>query len=253
VDVVPGRILHAHRPERIETDVELDLSEMGPGLLDAIEQGRGEVESGRRSRRAVLVRGEYRLIRLGVLERPGDVGRQRDFPDAPHHVQEPALPHAELHESSARVLEHTHHQPAHLQLAEEDLRSWLEPASGPNEALPRVTSTLAQQQHLYRAAAALLDAVETRRHDTGLVDDDKVTGPDVLGEIGEHAVVDLPARAVDHHQATRVPGHCRTLGDHAAGQLVVELRSTHASPPSDVRSKDAAVSVPLAAAMQYHS
>ena len=72
-----------------------------PSLLQAVEQRLREMQPRRRRRRAALVGAEHRLVVLGVLERPGDVGRERHLADAVHDVEELALLDRELDQPAA--------------------------------------------------------------------------------------------------------------------------------------------------------
>src|SRR5439155_19587031 len=62
----------ADRPERVETDVEGDALD-----VEAREQLVCEVQAGRRCGGRAGVAGVHRLVALGILERRGDVRRQR--------------------------------------------------------------------------------------------------------------------------------------------------------------------------------
>ena len=66
-----GEIVHGHRAERVQSDVESH-----PLDVQAGEQFRREVEAGRRCGGRALVLRVDRLVALGIGERLGDVRRQ---------------------------------------------------------------------------------------------------------------------------------------------------------------------------------
>ena len=125
-------------------------------------------------------------------------------------------------------------EPGHGAVSEHHLRAGLEAAAGLDEALPRVRVALAQQQHLDRAAGLVLHALEPRGQHPRLVDHEHVAVAQVVDEVREDPVVDLPARAVEHEQPAAVARLRGLLGDQPARQLVVEVVGAHARSPREV-------------------
>ena len=83
-----------------------------------------------------------------------------------------------------------------------------------------------RQQHLDRGAAGAA-AVETRRHDLGIVHDYDVAGTQPLREIAHRGVRGDAAAALHHHQAAAVTLGERMLRDLRRIERIVERRRLH--------------------------
>jgi hypothetical protein len=94
------------------------------------------------------------------------------------------------------------------------------------QPLPLVTGAPLEQQHLHGAAARPPQR-EARRHDARVVDDDERLAQ-LLLEVGEPPVPQLPARAIDDEQPGPVAPVGGMLRDQLLRQLVVQIGDVHA-------------------------
>ena len=72
------------------------------------------------------------------------------------------------------------------------------------------------------------NAEETGGHDAGVVQDEEVAGAEEGGEVADVVVREGASLAGDNQQAGGVAGLDRLLGDQLGGQVVVEVRRSHA-------------------------
>ena len=97
-----------------------------------------------------------------------------------------------------------------------------QPARRPGEPLPDAVLAALEQQHL---SLRLRDR-DARGHHARVVDDDELVAQ-LLRELAEAPVPDLPVRPVEHEQPGLVAPLERPLRDQLGRQLVVQLRGLH--------------------------
>ena len=201
VQAVPIEVVHGHRAEGVEPDVQGD-----PLDVEALEQLGREVEPGRRrGGRARLAR-ENRLIALRVVELLVDVGRQ-------------AAPRPRGSPSSA-----IRQRPSPERLEQLDRPQPLpgaELAGRTRERLPLPAAERLEQEHLHLAAGRLAQP-QSRRHDAGVVDHHQLA-VQLLGELAEAALADLSARPLEDEQPRLVAAVERPLRDQLPRELVVQV------------------------------
>jgi hypothetical protein len=91
VDRVVLDVVDLDRPERVETDHELDPGQFDPLGAALGDDLLGEVQpSSRCSRRGGTTR-EHRLVPLSIVERGRDVRRERDLPGGVELVKQPVV------------------------------------------------------------------------------------------------------------------------------------------------------------------
>ena len=100
-------------------------------------------------------------------------------------------------------------------------------AAGADKRLPVRGVAAAEQQYLHRHAGILLDAKQAGGDHLGLVDDQGIAGVEVVDDIVEVLMFDLPAVPVVNQQAAVVPGFHGGLGDQLFGKVIVEVGSFH--------------------------
>ena len=182
-------------------------------MVDLLQDAGAEVEARRRrGGRACVVR-VHGLVPLGIPLRLVDVRRQRHL--AVRLAREPhePAPLAELVDElgGGRIEPRTRGEPF----------SGAEPARRARERLPHVVLPPLNQEHL-DVAAGRASQEQPGRDDARVVDDHEMA-VELLGQVAEGPVADLPARTVEDQHPRRVPRLDRMLSDEVAGQVVVEL------------------------------
>ena len=203
---VVGELVHSNGPERVEPDVQRDPLDVEP-----IKQLRREVQAGRRRCGRAIASRVDRLVALRVLERLGDVGRERSL--SGERALEPQAPAA----LAERLQELDRAEP----LARPEL------ARGSGETFPgSVLAQALQEQHLRLTAAWALEPQPGGEH-SRVVDDDERSRRELLGQLVEAPVPGRPSLALVDQESRVVPPLGRMLRDQLAGQLVVELGHLH--------------------------
>ena len=177
-------ILHRDRPERPKADVQGEGGDAHPPALDARQELRREVQTGRR-RGHRAVRGRVnRLIILGTAQRFVDVRGYRHLADLAGHLKHWAVAGKSDQADSFR--------PARDDLAGEVRRqrqacSDPHPTARPQESLPYLAPAgrgaipgRPQEQYFHRSAGVLTRA-QPRRNDPCVVDGEHICRPQVLG------------------------------------------------------------------------
>ena len=86
---------------------------------------------------------------------------------------------------------------------------------------------LAQQQKFHKAARALLLAVQPCRQHAGIVEHEKVTGPQERPQVIEMMMGYRARIPVHGHHAGGIAGLGRVLGDQFFGKVIVKIRFFH--------------------------
>jgi len=201
-------IVRPHRLEGARADVQRDERPRDAARLELGEGPLVEVQArGGRRHRAGFARID-RLIALpvGAVRRPIDIGGQRHL-----------AVRLEVGQHVAGELE-----PVQVSLATLHARfgaaGQKDPGAGPqslagagvDQCRGGVERPFEQQ---FDFPAAVLDAVNPRRHHPGVVEHEKILSIDQLRKIAELPVLDAAARAVEHHQSAAGALRGRPLGD----------------------------------------
>lgn len=96
----------------------------------------------------------------------------------------------------------------------------------PDENLPGRTFLLSNQEQLHPATRRFA-TVNASRDDTCLIKDQEVRRPQVLAEIAEDPVLDLPIASAQYEQARRITRFSRFLRDQVLRQGIVEVGRGH--------------------------
>ena len=196
VELVLRQICNCHRPEGVEADVQGDSLE-----VEALEQLRREVQAGGRRRSRALVSRVDGLVALRILQRLGNVRRQRRL--ARRLALQPQPPAA-----LAQRLE---------QLDRAEPLPGLEFARRAREPLPgAVLAKPLQQEHLGGAPTRALEP-QTRRQHPRVVDDDERPFRKLARKLVEAAMPGRAVRALVHEQPRVVAPRHRVLGDQLRG------------------------------------
>jgi hypothetical protein len=101
------------------------------------------------------------------------------------------------------------------------------PASRPGESepVPAVLPDALEQENLDDALSRV-PAEEPRVPDADVVAHEEVARPEEVGQLGELAMCDRAARAIENEERPR-PAGAWILGDAVAGEQVVEERDAH--------------------------
>src|SRR6266851_5772389 len=188
-------------PKRVEADVQRHALD-----LELREELRREVESRRRRSRRPGLLGVDRLVAIRIVERSGDVRRQRCR--AVGLTGEPQPP-----ASLPEMLE---------QLDRSVPAARFQPPGRPRESFPHIAFEPLEQEHL---ATRRVDR-DPRRYDLGVVDHRELA-VQLLRQRGEAAVADRAGRALIDEEPRIVAAHGRMLRDQLRRQVVVELGEIH--------------------------
>ena len=99
----------------------------------------------------------------------------------------------------------------------------MELAVGLDEAFPQAAALVRQQQHLGCAAAWYAVPQKPRRNDARFIDDQRVTGIQVVQNIVKMPVADFSGLAVQDHQPGGVPLLQRGLSNQLLRQVIVKI------------------------------
>ena len=86
---------------------------------------------------------------------------------------------------------------------------------------------LPEEEDLDLGVRFLLLAEKPRREDPGLVDDQAIPLLHIVDEVAEPLLFDCIERAVEDHQARRIPRFCGMLGDEIPGQRILKVGKLH--------------------------
>src|ERR1019366_3562959 len=221
MQLVPLNDFLAHRLKSAEADVQSDLGRLDSTLPNALKNFRCEVQARRRRSDGAERFSVDRLIRLAVGGRIGaiDVRRQRNVADAIEHAEEI------IHRIEAKMAFAEGSTPEDL--GREFMRRFVgvaaeinplaqsELAAGMNQRFPlrRIGSELPGQQRFdpatkevfrggilgrerLRARAAAMSE-KARRQYLGVVKNQKIVGPQQLGKVAKHEVVEAVVTATE--------------------------------------------------------
>ena len=161
------------------------------------------------------------LIPLRVLELLLDVGRQGHFPQALQHLQEDALV-VEANQLVA-VLQSLLHRGRQGPVAKGEGGPLLGLAARLRQALPEAVALVPEQQHLHRALGGLPMAQQPGRQHPGVVQHQTVAGIEIVQNLIEMMVADLPGLPVQGHQPGAVPPLQGRLGNELRRQLIIKI------------------------------
>ena len=184
------------------------------------------METGRRRRHRPGCRGVDRLIGLAILVgrsvRPVDIRRQGHLTDAiePRELER----RFEVHRPSPLI----------APLDENDLAPVIEhqpladpgPSAGPEQALPRASIELAQEQQ-FKTAAGRSVGIEPRRNHPGVVEQQQITGLEKIGEIASPDGDRPPRRIRSTTSSLEVAPRRRLLRDEFGRQFEIEVIGSH--------------------------
>ena len=201
-------------------------STRAPAARQRVEHRRREVQAGGGGGHRARPVGEHRLVALGIVERDGDVGRQRHDAVAVERGQlVGALGDHQVDEAGAvagpvAADDHREVGPGH------ELGARADAAARADERLPRTVARPLEQQHLDLAAGGLAQP-EPRRQHPGRVHDHDVAGAHEAGQVGHGAVRDAGPSPSSTSSRAASRGRRRPLGDGVRGQVVVEVGEVH--------------------------
>jgi hypothetical protein len=214
-----------HRLEGPRADVQGHEVELDAALANRLEQLPIEVQAGgRRGHRARIAR-EHRLVAglVAPLRRAADVWRQRHRAVRLEQRLERVFAGIELELEQVRRAR-GHGRPGGVGEAQPGSGAGRLAGAHVGEKAP--LAGLALDQHL-GAPAARLARREPRLDHPGVVEHQQIARRQQLGEIGESAVGQRPAGAVEHQQPARPALGERRLGNELLGQVEVEVARTH--------------------------
>ena len=230
IHLVLREVLDIHRAEVAQPHVERHESPIDALDLHALHQVLREVHAGRRGRHGALFLGEDRLVAFGVLgfDLLAHPFRQGRFAQREERLLELLVGavEQEAQRAAARggVVDHLGHQ--QVVVAEIEFVADADLARRVHQHVPQPQFAVqfAQQEDLDLGAGLLLVAVEARREDLGIVEDEQILFVEVLDDVLENAVFDGPFGAVDDHQPGFVAVVGRVFGQHFGRKVVPVLR-----------------------------
>jgi thioredoxin reductase len=231
IDDVILDLLGADRLERAITHVKRDLDPLDAAGLERVEYGFSEMKagSGRRDR-ATRTRVHGLIpVPIGVTIAPLDVRRKRDMPhpiDRARYRASIVSRQAERTPAEEMCGENLAVQSGFSPL-EEDAGAGLELLAGMDERVPRVVLAGAEEERFHGAAARNAMAEQARRKDSGVVDDQKVSGLEVLGQVGELGVLYRARVALQHQETRSAANGGRLLCNQLIRQLEIEVCHVH--------------------------
>ena len=86
-----------------------------------------------------------------------------------------------------------------------------------HEDFPCIIALRREEQHLHLAAGILLLAIEARRNDFRVIEDENIAFADLVQDITEMVMLPLPRLLINHHQAAGVTRLCRFLSNQFFG------------------------------------
>ncbi|CAD5375534.1 hypothetical protein OF001_U10221 [Pseudomonas sp. OF001] len=224
VHVVVLDALDAYRLEGASADVQGDEGGVHALFADRGEQTIVEVQAGggRGHRTGLALVGVDGLVALavGVLVGAVDVRRQRHVAHALEQHQH-RLGEAQLEQ---RVVAGEHLGLAAAVDVDQAARLGRLAGTHMGQHAPLVEQAL--DEDLQATAGGLL-AEQPRRDHPGVVEHHQVAGTQVVQQVGELAVADLAARAVQHQQAAGAALGQRVARDQPVGKLEMEVCNTH--------------------------
>ena len=220
------RVFHLDRAEGAEPHMQQDRDNGDAFGFDPLQQLRGEMEAGGGSGGGAFLLRVYGLVTVRVGELFVDIGRQGHFAQPVQHFFKDTVA-METDDPSADLFHVIQHLTAEQPVPEGTDGSGAEPAAGTDKRLPVRGAAAAEQQYLHRHAGILLDAKQAGGDHLGLVDDQGIAGVEVVDDIVEVLMFDLPAVPVVNQQAAVVPGFHGGLGDQLFGKVIVEVGSFH--------------------------
>ena len=149
--------------------------------------------------------GVDRLIAVLVGQLLVDIRGQRHLAQLVQQLFEHALI-GEAHHAAAGFL-HVFHDGAMQQpIAEAAHRTRLQPTARTHQRFPVRGVDAAKQQHLHGYAGVLLHAQQTGGDDLRLIDDQRVTGIQIVHNVVKMLMLNGARVPVQHHQAAVIPG-----------------------------------------------
>ena len=100
------------------------------------------------------------------------------------------------------------------------------------------------QKEPFDVPAGCATAEETRGEDACVVEDQAIAAGKVVDAFAEHAVLDLPTRAVQDEQTRRVAALHGMLGDQLRRQVVLQFGKSQAAPRTGDTGRDCSIRRP---------
>jgi len=236
--------------EGSEADVQGDVCGLDAALADAVEDLRGEVKTGGGRGYRSTLQGVDGLVALAIAGgiRTYDVGRERDVADAIECGKKIVRALGCRLEADAAFAEFGTGQDFGLEfivLAEEEALTDTDLAAGADQAFPivRFGGKLAGEENLdasmeksagcgivladWLSAGAFAAAIEAGGEDAGVVENNKIAGPEQVWEIAKQAIRITAGDALDAQHAGVVTGGEGFLGDELVRKVEVEVGNAH--------------------------
>ena len=195
------------------------LSDLHPLCADALKKFGRKVQSRRGRRCRAVLLGVHRLIALGVCKFFMDIGRQRHC----SHAREDVLKRTVIHkfdDTFPRIGDRQH--PEGEFFVDDEVRAGAALSAGTYEHLPPGQIKAFQEQHLH-CAAMLGMRIDARRQHPRAVDDEHVPRLQIVDNVAEDFVFELPRVAVIDKQTGAVARLGWRLRDEFFGQIVIKI------------------------------
>ena len=222
--MVLRHVLYLHRAECPQPNVQRQVGDFYPFLLQLLQQLLGKVQSGGRRRRRTHHLIVDRLVPLVIFQLFGDIGRQGRPPHLLQHGKDIIPLVVELYPAIA-ALQDLQHLGTQQSVSKNEFRSGFGPFAGADHRFPFIVAQLLQQQKLNRAVRLLLFADQSGGHDPAVIDRQHISRVQIVKNIGKNAMRDLTGPAVEYHQAAAVAPLQRRLGNQLLRQIIIIVGS----------------------------
>ena len=182
----------------------------------------------RRCRRTFLARID-RLVAVVIAQLLGNVRRQRHQTDPVQDVIDILVCAVVVGEADQAVslLHDIGNLSREHPVSEDKLHANARALSGLDQRLPEIQFPLAQEQQFDpRLGSALHVAVKPCGNDLGIVDNQHVPRPQIVGQIRKMPMLDAVLLAIQHHQSRRVAPLGRVLCNQLGRKIIIEIRSS---------------------------
>jgi hypothetical protein len=216
-------VLRVDSRECARADVEHDLVDLDALFSDAVEEGLGEVESGRRGGNAAGLTSVDGLVSLPVARSVGavDVGRKRKMAEFLEQVEDPEAT-LELHGSAAVLMDGHHATPLVFVKLNDGVDLKLPSGTDEGAEVLRVGGFGTEIEHL-RLASPQGAAKQPRGHDAASIDDQEVALTKEMGEFQKAPVLERTRGSLKGQKARGVAFREGLLGDPVRRQVEVEV------------------------------
>ena len=222
------------RPERSEPHMQGNMSDVHAHLLNFLKQFFRKMKPRRRRRRRPLIFCVDRVVARFILQLVVDIGRQRHLTQGIQHLLEDAL--VGEPDKSVAFLQDIHDFPDEgrffsrpVRAAEEDPAADAAFFTRLYQGFPGIRALTDEEQDLNLAETPLPYAVETRRNDLCIVDDQGVSRFKEGGDIPEASVRNLAGFPVQVHETRGGPVEKRILCDQLLRKIIIKITCFHFS------------------------